>query len=123
MAPANSEFMGLYENHILPHLINLAMRNRQLTPYRKRVISLAQGRVLEIGIGSGLNLAFYSAQTTEILGLDPHQKLLAMARHKNLRIPMTVVEASSESIPLEDGSIDTGVTTWTLCSIPNVVRA
>ena len=72
--------MGFYEDHVIPHLVNLSMRNRLLTPYRQRLLSEAQGHVLEIGIGSGLNLPFYSAETSEILGLEPHPKLLAMAR-------------------------------------------
>ncbi len=115
--------MGFYEDHVIPHLVNLSMRNRLLTPYRQRLLSEAQGHVLEIGIGSGLNLPFYSAETSEILGLEPHPKLLAMARREKSRIPMTAVEGSAESIPLEDSCIDTVVTTWTLCTIPDVTRA
>lgn len=115
--------MGLYEDHVLPHLVNLSMRNRLLKPYRQRLLSRAEGRVAEIGIGSGLNLPFYSAHASEILGLDPHPKLLAMARRKNSSIPMIAVEGSAESIPLEDRCIDTVVTTWTLCTIPDVTRA
>ena len=60
--------MSFYANHILPHVINLAMRNRELRPYRERVISAAEGRVLEIGIGFGLNLRFYR-HAREVLGL------------------------------------------------------
>jgi SAM-dependent methyltransferase len=115
--------MGLYEKHVLPHVLNLAMRSPDLIPYRKRLLSLAEGRVLEIGLGSGLNLPFYPAQTTEILGLDPHPKLLAMARRKTLSIPTSNIEGSAELIPLDSRSIDTVVTTWTLCSIPHVSRA
>jgi ubiquinone/menaquinone biosynthesis C-methylase UbiE len=97
------------------------MRNVQLVPYRKRLVSSARGRVLEIGIGSGLNLPFYLGQATDILGLDPHPKLLAMAERKS--IPMTAVEGSAEFIPLDNHSIDTAVMTWTLCSIPDAARA
>lgn len=115
--------MGFYENCILPHLVNLAMRNDQLVPYRKRILSLAGGRVLEIGIGSGLNLPFYSDRAIEIVGLDPHPKLLAMAARKAPNIPSKIVAGSAESIPLEDRSVDTVVTTWTLCTIPSVMTA
>lgn len=72
--------MGFYEDRILPHIIHLAMRNRRLVPYRERALASAEGRVLEIGIGSGLNLPFYSAQVHEILGLDPSPRLVAMAK-------------------------------------------
>jgi hypothetical protein len=71
---------GFYADHVLPYLINLTMRNSYLVPYRERVIAGAEGRVLEIGIGSGLNLPFYSGQVREILGLEPAPRLIAMAR-------------------------------------------
>ncbi|MBI3282089.1 MAG: class I SAM-dependent methyltransferase [Acidobacteria bacterium] len=115
--------MGLYADHILPHLVNFAMRNPAFLPYRQRLLSPARGKVLEVGIGSGLNLPFYPAQAREILGLDPSPKLLAMAHGKNPRIPMTAVEGSAECIPLEDRSVDTAVMAWTLCSIPDAERA
>jgi ubiquinone/menaquinone biosynthesis C-methylase UbiE len=117
--------MGFYDDHILPHLINVAMRNRELLPYRERVLSSARGRVLEIGIGSGLNLPFYGARVEEILGLDPAPRLVAMALDAAGRIktPVTLLTASAEAIPIDDASIDTVVTTWTLCSIPDAVGA
>ena len=112
--------MGLYEKYLLPHVLNLSMRSEYLIPYRRRLLSLAQGRVLEIGLGSGLNLPYYPEQTTEILGLDPHPKLLAMAGRKASPIPVRRIEGSAELIPLQGRSIDTVVTTWTLCSIPDL---
>lgn len=101
------------------------MRNRHLRPYRQRVISAAQGRVLEVGIGSGLNLPFYPSDVREILGLEPAQSLAAMARRVAGRsaVPTTFIEGFAEAIPLEDRSVDTVVTTWTLCSIPDAVAA
>ena len=75
--------MGLYYDHIVPHLVNLAMRNRLLKAYRERIVGLAEGRVLEIGIGSGMNLPFYTERATEILGLEPHPKLLREWHHQN----------------------------------------
>ena len=115
--------MGVYQEHILPHLVNLAMRNRQLAPYRERTIPLAGGRVLEIGVGSGLNLPLYTDRTTEIVGLDPHPKLLAMASEKPRSIPSKLIEGSAESIPLDDASVDTVVSTWSLCTIRDVAAA
>ena len=115
--------MGFYQDRIVPHLVNLAMRNRELAPYRERTMRLAEGRVLEIGVGSGLNLPFYTNHATEILGLDPHPRLLRMAADRTGPVPSTLIEASAESIPLDDASVDTVVTTWTLCSVPDVMTA
>jgi ubiquinone/menaquinone biosynthesis C-methylase UbiE len=115
--------MGLYDRYILPHLLNLAMRNGQLAFYRQRVISLASGRVLEIGVGSGLNLPFYNSRATGIIGLDPHPKLIDMASHQASSVPTKILGGSAESIPVDTASIDTVVTTWTLCTIPDVMAA
>jgi ubiquinone/menaquinone biosynthesis C-methylase UbiE len=102
------------------------MRQETFAVYRGRVVPAAQGRVLEVGIGSGLNLSFYNEETQQvIIGLDPSAKLLSMARKAADGISGAVglVEGSAETIPLADESIDTVVTTWTLCSIPDVARA
>ena len=72
--------MGFYQNQIIPLLIDLTMRQRNLAAYRSRVVPAADGRVLEIGIGSGLNLPFYSRRVEHLIGLDPSPKLLSMAR-------------------------------------------
>jgi ubiquinone/menaquinone biosynthesis C-methylase UbiE len=115
--------MGLYGNRILPHLIHVTMRQETFTPYRQRVLSAASGRVLEIGVGSGENLPFYTDAVTHIVGLDPSARLLAWAKEKASTAARAIelIEASAESIPLDARSMDTIVTTWTLCSIPNVV--
>ena len=117
--------MGFYEDRVLPHLVNLTMRNRRLIPYRERVILAAEGRVLEIGVGSGLNLPFYPAPVREIVGLEPAPRLLAMSRRLASRsyLPVKFIEGSAEMIPLDDRSVDTVVSTWTLCTIPALSRA
>jgi|SRR5579885_123981 len=117
--------MGLYQDHVLPLLIHLSMRQRNLAAYRARAVPAAQGRVLEIGIGSGLNLPYYGTAVEQIIGLDPSPKLLAMAREaaRQTAIPLELIENSAEAIPLYNRSIDTIVTTWTMCSIPDVQRA
>jgi ubiquinone/menaquinone biosynthesis C-methylase UbiE len=116
--------MGFYDDRILPYVINLAMRNRELRPYRERVISAAEGRVLEIGIGSGLNLPFYGS-AHDILGLEPSPRLAEMTRQAAKRHSSRVelIEGSAEAIPLDNHSVDTVVTTWTLCSIPEASLA
>lgn len=116
--------MGIYSDVILPKLCDLSMRNVRLHPYRKRVVGAADGRVLEIGSGSGLNLPFYRRDVREILALEPDPALLAMARRvPHTEIPVNFMEASAEAIPLDDNSIDTVVTTWTLCTIPGAAAA
>jgi len=120
--------MSFYQEHIVPHLVNLAMRNRELAPYRERVLAPAEGRVLEIGIGAGANLKFYPQRVKEILALEPSTKLISMARRSAgqasaAAAAITFLEASAESIPLDSRSVDTVVMTWTLCSIPDAPQA
>jgi ubiquinone/menaquinone biosynthesis C-methylase UbiE len=117
--------MGFYEEWILPALIDLSMRNKRLRPYRERVAGGAEGRVLDVGVGSGLNLPFYGRQVREVFGLDPSPRLLERAR-RNMRradVPVRLLEGSAERIPLADRSMDTVVMTWTGCSIPEVRTA
>lgn len=117
--------MSFYQDRILPHLVNLAMRQAQLVPYRERTAAAAEGRVLEIGIGSGLNLPLYGPQVREVLGLEPSPRLIEMARGaaKEARRPVIFIEGLAEAIPLERASVDTVVTTWTLCTIPQAIPA
>src|SRR5215469_15365412 len=114
--------MALYRDHVLPCLTHLAMSNRWLIEYRRRTVSQAHGRVLEIGIGSGLNLPFYGGQVASVFGIDPSAALLRRAgRHPAVRAEL--VKASAEIIPFDHKVFDTVVTTWTLCTIPQVISA
>jgi ubiquinone/menaquinone biosynthesis C-methylase UbiE len=117
--------MGFYNDVVLPRLCHMAMRNRHLAPYRRRVLSGAQGEVLEIGIGSGLNLPFYGPHVRGIYGLEPSPQLVRIARRaaEHSDRPVALIEGSAEAIPFDDKSLDTIVTTWTLCSIPHADRA
>lgn len=117
--------MGFYSDIVLPIVCHLAMRNRRLLPYRHRVTALARGRVLEIGAGSGLNLPLYGGAVREVVALEPEPRLIAMAqrRARVAATPMAFVEASAEKIPLENDSVDSVVTTWTLCTIAHVDTA
>ena len=117
--------MGFYNDIILPRLCDLAMRNKLLGPIRQRVIAAAEGRVLEIGVGSGLNLPFYRPPVREVLALEPAPRLVAMARSaaRGTIMPINFFEASAETIPLDQHCVDTIVTTWTLCSIPQAATA
>jgi ubiquinone/menaquinone biosynthesis C-methylase UbiE len=117
--------MSFYRRRVLPYLVHLATRQKRLVPFRRRVIGAAEGRVLEVGIGSGLNLPLYASTVRSLIALDPSPELLRMARRRGagLSLPVEFLEASAEAIPLDDDSIDAVVTTWTLCTIPDAPRA
>lgn len=117
--------MGVYRDHILPYLVHLAMRRGLFAEYRRRVVGGASGRVLEIGMGSGLNLPFYAPTAAHVVGLDPSRTLLAMARRRRRKVPIPahLLEGSAEALPLDAHSVDSIVVTWTLCSVPDVHRA
>ncbi len=117
--------MGLYARHVLPRLLHAAMRQEVLLPFRTRVASAAEGRVLEIGVGSGLNLPLYGAGVAEVVGLDPSPALLAKAAvaAEQCRMPAALVEGSAEALAFDGGSFDTVVSTWSLCTIPDAGRA
>jgi ubiquinone/menaquinone biosynthesis C-methylase UbiE len=116
-----NDAVNLYERYVLPRLMDLAMRNKVVEAERARLIPRATGSVLEIGIGSGLNLPFYSRAVERLYAIDPRREMWALARHRLSRVsfPVDFVEASAERIPMNDRTVDTVVTTWTLCSIPD----
>lgn len=112
--------VGFYAKHILPHVIDLAMRNPAATRLRAEWIPKAAGDVLEVGIGSGLNLPFYTDRVRRVYGLDPSSELQHMARERAGKLPLQVEFVSQPAerpIPLPTESIDTVVLTWTLCSV------
>ena len=112
--------MSFYQNYVMPRLTHLAMRQKQLAPFRRRVIGAAQGRVLEIGI-----LPLYGPAAASVIALEPSPELLRMARPRAsaAAAPVTLLDASAERIPLDARSVDTVVVTWTLCTIPNAPLA
>ena len=117
--------MGFYDRWIVPRLLDLAMRSRVLDHYRERTIETARGLALEIGVGSGLNLPLYGPAVTRVVGLDPSTELLRLASRRagDVVIPVSLLRASAEHLPLADALFDTIVMTWTLCSIPNPIAA
>ena len=116
--------MGFYRRRILPRLIHLGMRQKQLAPMREQLVTETRGRVLEIGIGSGLNLPFYPRELDILLGLDPSRELLQIAkRHSSwVHFPVKLSEGRAEDIPLDDGAVDHVVMSWTLCSVADPPR-
>jgi len=101
------------------------MRRQDLARYRRAAVAAARGRVLEIGVGSGLNFALYGKQVELVYGIDPSARLLAIARRRAAAsgIPAELLQASATAIPLSDDAVDTIVMTWTLCSIPDPLAA
>lgn len=117
--------MGLWQRRIFPVLLDRVMQNRRLTELRRRIAGEARGCVLEIGIGSGLNLPFYGRSVEHLTGIDPSPELLARAaeRARWVGFPVRLLTGSAEELPLADRSVDCVVSSWTLCSIPDVRRA
>jgi ubiquinone/menaquinone biosynthesis C-methylase UbiE len=117
--------MTFYERRILPGLIDFAMRRKPFGRLRERLVGEAQGRVLDLGIGSGLNLPYYRRDVEEVIGVDPSAGLLAKARKHTAwtHFPVRLQEGVAEDLPLESASIDSVVMTWTLCSIGDPGRA
>jgi len=117
--------MGLYNKLVLPYLTDFAMRDKAARARRSQLVPGAEGIVLEIGIGSGLNLPFYSSAVRHLHAVDPSPELLAMARKKveRMTFPVELRCESAERLSLDDRSVDTIVMTWALCTIPNPARA
>ena len=115
-----------YDRHLLPYLLDLACGIKPIRKQRQKVIPLAQGRVLEVGMGTGLNLPFYDrSRVKAIVGVDPALRMhrLALERSKLAGIDVQLVGLSAEKLPVEDDSFDTVVSTYTLCTIPDPVAA
>jgi len=117
--------MGFYAQHIVPHLTDWAMRQKSLQPFRTCLVGAATGRVLEIGVGSGLNLALYGADVRTVLAIEPSPEILRLARRnaRRARVPVELLEGTAECLPLDHASVDTVLTTWTLCTISDAHRA
>src|ERR1700730_9219334 len=107
--------MSFYAKYVLPHVIDLAMRNPETRRLREIWIPQARGEVLEVGIGSGLNLPFYSSEVKRVRGVDPSLELQRMARERAASLPVNVdflSQSAEEPLPLPSGSMDTIVMRW-----------
>lgn len=111
--------MTFYSRHVLPWIIDKGMRNKAMTRYRPRIPPLAAGRVLEIGTGAGRNFPYYTGAVEHLFGLEPadYLRAAAAAAAESMPFPVTLIGSGAESIPMESGSLDTVVSTWTFCSI------
>ena len=118
--------MGFYDKHILPRFINCACGASPIMKQREKVVPNAAGNVLEIGIGTGLNLPYYQSDRVDrLIGLDPSEESWALAaeRASHLEFDVEFIGLPGEEIPLEDASIDTVLVTYALCTIPDPVSA
>ena len=118
--------MGVYSRFILPRLVHLACSLEPISRQREKVVPLARGRVLEIGVGSGLNLPCYDADRVDRLwALEPSPEMTEMARKaaRSVRFDVEFIDLPAEEIPLPDDSVDSVVTTYSLCTIPDVELA
>ncbi len=118
--------MSLYNKHVLPNLVHFACSLQPAMRQRQRIIPLARGRVLEVGLGSGLNLPFYDAsKVSKVWGLDPSPEMIQMAetRARSVNFEVEFIDLPGEEIPFESNSVDTVVVTYTLCTIVEVDRA
>ena len=118
--------MGFYAKYLLPRTVHFLCSAKLITKQRKKVVSLSAGRVLEIGIGSGLNLPFYDpAKVQHVWGLDPSIELWALAQKTASRVGFSVefIKGDAAAIPLDDRSADTVLVTYTLCTIAGVLPA
>ena len=118
--------MGFYDKYILPHFLNCACGSKPILYQREKVVPMAEGLVLEVGIGSGLNIPFYdSSKVDKILGLDPSEELNRMALKvaADKGIPVEFILGGAEAIPLPDNHVDSVLVTYTMCTIPQVAAA
>ena len=115
--------MSFYDKYILPKFLNCACGTKPINYQRDKIVPLAKGIVLDIGIGSGLNIPFYNKSNIDHLyGLDPSEELLKIAKHlaKKNELEIEFLQCGAEAIPLPDQSIDTVLITYTMCTIPDI---
>ena len=111
---------SFYERRILPKLLTCACASPPMMKQRAKIVPLAQGKVLELGVGMGLNLALYDAtKVASVAGVDPAAELRAqaMAAPRDPRLNVTIADGTAEALPFEDDAFDTVVCTFTLCSV------
>ncbi len=118
--------MGIYSRHILPHVLDCACATKPIRKQREKIIPLAHGDVVEIGIGSGHNLPYYDQdKVTKLIGIDPDEYVWKKAAPNRAKFhkPLERLGLSGENIPLPDACADTVVVTYSLCTIPDPIKA
>lgn len=118
--------MGFYDKYILPRFIGTACGSKPIMKQREKVVPHCEGRVLEVGMGTGHNLEFYDPKKVDmVFGLEPAPDMVARAKPLAAKVPFDVefIDLPGEEIPLEDNSVDTVLLTYTLCTIPGTLKA
>jgi ubiquinone/menaquinone biosynthesis C-methylase UbiE len=117
--------MGIYAEHVLPRIINVACGMKVTEPLRQRACEGLQGEVVELGFGSGLNVPFYPAAVSGVAAIEPADVGWKLARKRLAAadVPVHRSGLDGQSLPLADDSCDAALTTWTLCTIPDVAAA
>ena len=118
--------MGFYSDSVVPRLVTCACGTKPILKQREKVVPMASGRVLEIGLGAGHNLPYYHASQVEsVVGIDPCATSwkLAQPRAASLGVPLEFIEGSAEEMPLPDASFDSVLMTYSLCTIPDAHKA
>jgi SAM-dependent methyltransferase len=118
--------MSFYRDHVYSHLVRVLGNPRPIQEVRQRIVPVAQGRVLEIGVGPGVNFAYYDpARVSLLYALEPNPGMIRLAKRQLRRTPLNVefLDLPGERIPLGDRAVDTVVSTFTLGTIPDVVSA
>ena len=118
--------MNLYEKYVLPKVLNCTCGSKPIKLQRKKIIPLAKGKILEIGVGSGLNMPFYNhSDIEEFHALEPSKELCDMAKKiaENEKLKVNFYQCGAENIPLPDNYFDTVINTYTMCTIPDVIKA
>lgn len=118
--------MPFYRDHIYPHLVSWLGDPKPIREVRQQVVALAQGKVLEIGVGPGVNFAHYDpAKISKLYALEPNPGMIRLAQNQRVqtKVDIQFLDLPGERIPLTDSSVDTVVSTFTLCTIPGVGEA
>jgi ubiquinone/menaquinone biosynthesis C-methylase UbiE len=117
--------MGVYEEQVLPRLIDVVLSGKEFRELRARVSAGLEGEVLEVGFGSGRNVPHYPAAVERVRAVDPAVvgRRLAAKRVAASAVPVEYIGLDGQDLPVPDGSVDHVLTTWTLCTIPDVARA
>jgi SAM-dependent methyltransferase len=117
--------MGLYGEHVLPRVVDVLCGMKDSEPLRRRVCAGLEGRVVELGFGSGHNAPFYPEAVERVAAIEPADLgwKLAEKRLRATRVPVERAGLDGQSLPFDDDSFDTALSTWTLCTIPDVAAA